>query len=63
MYRRLSEAGLLAECTEPGGERFWTSADPAARAAELIQRLWGARVTVEVMSELTIAGEEIALPG
>jgi glutamate racemase len=62
LHRRLSEAGLLAEGTEPGAERFWTSADPAAPAAELIQRLWGARATVELMSELAHAGEEIALP-
>jgi glutamate racemase len=44
--RRLADAGLLASDARPGGERFWTSGDPADLGS-VMERLWGSRLVLE----------------
>ena len=49
LARRLAVLGLLREARSPGGERFWTSADPQ-RLGRVISLLWGAEVTVTALA-------------
>ncbi|KAA6186953.1 glutamate racemase [Thiohalocapsa marina] len=45
--RRLTETGLLNPRQDPGAERIWTSAAPAAQTVQLIRQLWHASVRVD----------------
>ncbi|MBU3736484.1 MAG: glutamate racemase [Methylobacterium sp.] len=51
LCRRLDEAGLLAGHGR-GGERFWTSGDPA-QARAILPKLWGTDVEVEPLPAVT----------
>jgi glutamate racemase len=47
VHRRLAEQALLRPpAGRPGGERFWTSGDPA-RVAAVVAELWPTAVTIE----------------
>ncbi len=61
--RRLAETGLLALSSRHGGERFWTSGQPA-RIHPVMERLWGAAfelLPLEQDAADTAAGDAPAL--